>query len=161
MRTTGAGEETAEMMVQKLMLIVSVATLSAALPLAADTETVDGIKWTYTVANGVASIGGGVMSSTAVPTYTPGTIAIPSELSGCPVTSIGNFAFLNCHNITSVAIPESVTNIGGAAFSYCSSLTSVTIPDNVANIDESAFSRCSGLTNVVIGLGVTRVGPSG
>ena len=30
--------------------------LAASLPLAAETETFDGITWTYTVANGVASV---------------------------------------------------------------------------------------------------------
>ena len=40
------------------------------------------------------------------------------------VTSIGDYAFHGCGNLTSVTIPDSVTAIGSYAF-YCSSLTSV------------------------------------
>ena len=45
---------------------------------------------------------------------------------GSDVTSIGEDAFLECTNLTSVTIPNSVTSIGGCAFEYCPSLTSVT-----------------------------------
>ena len=39
-------------------------------------------------------------------------IVIPSELNGYKVTSIGNYAFECCYNLTSITIPESVTSIG-------------------------------------------------
>ena len=42
-----------------------------------------------------------------------------------PVTTIGDNAFNNCNNITSVTIPGSVTEIGSFAFAWCASLTSV------------------------------------
>lgn len=35
------------------------------------------------------------------------------------VTTIGNFAFAGCTNLTSVVIPDSVTTIGDLAFSIC------------------------------------------
>ena len=44
------------------------------------------------------------------------------------VTSIGEHAFDNQRQLTSITIPESVTSIGAAAFSQCYSLTSITIP---------------------------------
>ncbi len=41
------------------------------------------------------------------------------------VTSIGDYAFRSCENLTSVTIPDSVKSIGNDAFFDCTSLTSV------------------------------------
>ena len=64
------------------------------------------------------------------------------------VTTIGCYAFSNCHSLRSVTIPDSVTTIENCAFFYCSSLTSVTIPDSVTTIGEEAFGGCISLTSV-------------
>ena len=58
--------------------------------------------------------------------------------------SIGDLAFAECSNLTSVVIPNSVTSIGWDAFNGCSGLTSITIPNSVTNIESYAFYRCSG-----------------
>ena len=42
------------------------------------------------------------------------------------VTNIGNYAFDNCINLTSVTIPNSVTSIGGSAFDGCRDLKQIT-----------------------------------
>lgn len=55
------------------------------------------------------------------------------------MTSIGQYAFDGCNNLTSITIPESVTTIGYYAFNQCSSLSSITIGDNVTSIGLSAF----------------------
>ena len=59
------------------------------------------------------------------------------------VTSIGNYAFHWCSNLTNVAIPSSVTSIGQKAFYDCTGLTSVTIPSSVTSIGQKAFYNCS------------------
>ena len=74
------------------------------------------------------------------------------------VTTIGEWAFAHCYNLTSITIPDSVTTIGECAFQGCSSLTSVTIGDSVTTIGERAFWDCSSLTSVTIGDSVTTIG---
>ncbi|MDD2234901.1 MAG: leucine-rich repeat domain-containing protein [Desulfitobacteriaceae bacterium] len=126
--------------------------------------------FTYTVADEEATITGynGPLEVAVV---------IPETLGGCPVTSIGNDAFVDKY-LTSVTIPNSVTNIGAKAFdnNYLKSviipkgvtsigerafanndLESVTIPENVTNIGESAFSW-NQLTSVTIPNSVTSIG---
>ena len=49
-------------------------------------------------------------------------------------------------NITKdLIIPDSVTSIGDWAFAQCTDLTSVTIPDSVTSIGDGAFYRCGNL----------------
>ena len=82
------------------------------------------------------------------PTYT-----IPSS-----VTGIGNSAFSNCSNLTSVIIPNSVIGIGIGAFYNCSGLTSIAIPNGVMSISNGAFYGCSGMTSVTIPDSVSSIG---
>ena len=52
--------------------------------------------------------------------------------------------------VTDLIIPDSVTSIGEYAFYGCSELTSITIPESVTSIGDYAFSGCSGLTSITI-----------
>lgn len=107
-------------------------------------------------------------------------IDIPSELEDLPVTSIGEGAFLDCDQLTSVRFPNSleiigngafcnckslesiylphVTTIGMSAFSNCTALKSVDILCDLTTIGDEAFSACSSLTSIVIPDGVTTIG---
>ena len=64
------------------------------------------------------------------------------------LNAIGQSAFYNCTNMTSIILPNSVTMIGGSAFSGCNALTSIVIPNSVTSIGDSAFSSCSGLGQI-------------
>src|SRR5258705_489924 len=75
-----------------------------------------------------------------------GAVTIPDTINGLPVTSIGDVAFLQRTNLTSVTIGSNITNIGNYAFASCSSLTNVTIPNSVTRMGNWAFSSCSNLT---------------
>ena len=81
------------------------------------------------------------------------SITIPNS-----VTSIGNSAFKNCKNLTSVTISNSVKTIGGDTFSGCTSLKNVTIPDSVTSIEYGAFYNCKNLVNVTIPNTLTNIG---
>ena len=84
-------------------------------------------------------------------------VDIPAELSGKPVTEIGEWAFAYCSSLTEVTIPKSVTSIRAFAFRSCSSLTKAIIPEGVTSIGESAFQSCSSLTEVTIPKSVTSI----
>lgn len=88
--------------------------------------------------------------SSAIPTDTAGDLIVPSALRGYKVVSIGNQAFYNCNNLTSVTIPEGVTNIADQAFYNCSSLTNVMFPSTLKSIGASAFIGCGSLQKVDI-----------
>ena len=76
--------------------------------------------------------------------------AIQTVVIGKDVTSIGNCAFYNTTELTSVTFEggSKLTNIGQAAFGSCRKLTSITIPFSVTTIGANAFEWCSGLQSV-------------
>ncbi len=74
------------------------------------------------------------------------------------VTSIGDYAFYYCDNMTELTIAGSVTSIGYGAFFYCISLETLTIPDTITSIGDYAFQKCHGLTDLTIGSGVSNLG---
>ena len=80
------------------------------------------------------------------------SVKIPSS-----VTSIGEYAFVDCTGLTDVVIPSSVTSIGEYAFKNCTGLTDVVIPSSVMSIGQYAFEGCSCLTNITILEGVTSI----
>jgi hypothetical protein len=88
----------------------------------------------------------------------PWAVAIPTNINGRLVTSIGTNAFASLTNLASVTIPGSVISIGSGAFEFCTNLASVTIPGSLTSIGDVAFYDCSDLTNVAIPCGVTNIG---
>ena len=90
------------------------------------------------------------------------TVTIPEKVTynevEYAVAKIGNWAFSDCNNLTSVTIPNSVTSIGDAAFSDCKNLISLTLPNSLTSIGRWAFYDCKGLTSVAIPSSVTSIG---
>ena len=77
------------------------------------------------------------------------------ELGG-GVTSIGKSAFFKCTQLSSIAIGSGVTSIGTSAFNGCTALTNANIGSGV--IGATAFQDCTRLTDVTLGDGVTSIG---
>ena len=94
---------------------------------------------TYTIPNGVTTIGDNVFLSCTKLT----SVVIPNG-----VTTIKSGAFYDCRSLISITIPNSVTTIESAAIRFCTSLTSVTIPASVTSVGAWAFSECYSLKEV-------------
>lgn len=90
-----------------------------------------------------------------------GSVTIPSSVSNdgtvYDVTLIGDSAFANCYNLTSVSIPNTVTAIDKAAFYNCIALTGITIPNSVTTIGGCAFWSCARLKSLSLGNGLTTI----
>lgn len=78
-----------------------------------------------------------------------GKIVIPAtveiEEQEYTVTSIGQYAFHGCKNVTSVIMPETIKAIEDWSFYDCNSLSSLTIPKEVASIGSQVFIYCYAL----------------
>lgn len=75
---------------------------------------------------------------------------VKQYILGEDVTGIGNYAFYNCSNMTSINIPSSLIGIGNNAFNGCTGLSSINIPKSVTSIEKSAFKECTNLSKVII-----------
>lgn len=69
------------------------------------------------------------------------SVSLPNSLS-----QIGESAFAGCKNLKSVVIPVGVTHIGGGAFIFCEGLIDVYIPDTVSEIGNGAFLSAHSVT---------------
>ena len=78
------------------------------------------------------------------------SLAQVSFAANSSLTTIGNWAFYNCHELQSLAIPEGVTEIGKAAFYGCSYLKDVTLPASVQAIGDNAFALCSKMAKLQV-----------
>ena len=72
--------------------------------------------------------------------YAKGELTIPEfSPEGELITKIGDGAFKNCYEITSLTIPDSIRNIGEEAFKNCVKLKKVFIGDGLETLGTDAF----------------------
>ncbi|MBQ1413133.1 MAG: Ig-like domain-containing protein [Clostridia bacterium] len=71
-----------------------------------------------------------------------GDVVIPGTVNEIPVTAIGECAFENCAELTSVYLPDSVEQIGARAFAGCGQLAEVHLANASATVAEDAFEGC-------------------
>lgn len=167
------------MMKKACILLVCLALLVACLPpltVGADAAVAegtcgDGVHWTLSDGGTLTLSGTGPMTDYSYPVK-PSNYSTKLDISQCApwyahrlsidkvvieqgITSIGNYAFSDCRNLTAADIPDTVTGIGRFAFNECTALREVTIPEGVTQIGYRAFCTCESLTNVTIPEGVS------
>lgn len=84
--------------------------------------------------NDVSEVGGALYSVSSDKTYcvltgvkdgTSAIVVIPDNVSGVPITVIGESAFASAVELEEIVIPESITSIGNDAFGSCAALESI------------------------------------
>uniref|UniRef100_UPI0025D95B84 leucine-rich repeat domain-containing protein n=1 Tax=Ruminococcus sp. TaxID=41978 RepID=UPI0025D95B84 len=102
-----------------------------------------------------------------------------NEKDGGIITSIGNGVFIDCKNMNSINMPQTIKSIGKNAFRGCASLSEVSydeydyekekvievkypkgklvMPKAITSIGEYAFSGCASLTDIVIPKTITEI----
>ena len=118
----------------------------------AETATVDGLLWQYSVSDGKATVEKLLTSGVE-------NVVIPGEINGCKVVTIGNEAFSRDTVIKSVVIPEGVTVIGDYAFYSCQVLMDAKLPSTLKRIENCAFYD-SYLRQISLPFGLEYLGPS-
>lgn len=129
-------------------------------------ECGDNLLWTFNTENSTLTISGtGAMENysweaeNTAPWYSFRS-DIKTVVIDSGITTIGDYAFFNCCNLTLVSISESVKSIGEQSFRHCEMLENLTIPEGVTEIGFGAFVDCMGLTNITIPDSVTNIGES-
>ena len=83
--------------------------------------------------------------------YVSGTVGeelvIPDTLGGYPVRAIGACCFMDCSQITTLVLPDSLYAIDECAFFGCNGLTEVLLPSSVMYLGSGAFAYCENLTS--------------
>lgn len=77
-----------------------------------------------------------------------GSLVVPAELDGIPVSALAEYAFDERRNLTSLTISDGIRVIGKRAFWWCTRLRSVTIPPSVTQIGTNAFWRTYKLADI-------------
>ena len=118
------------------------------------TGTIGSIQWTLDTESGVLTIYGtgnmrnyhgnwdyGCRGNGNAPWYNYRT-RIKSVVIEDGVTSIGNAAFYQCTNLTSISMPPSLTKISYEAFRGCSNMEEITIGSGVCTIQDRWVTDC-------------------
>ncbi len=133
-------------------LLAAAAVAAFGLPgsAAADSQTVDGVEWSYAVYNG-----GEATVTGAAPAA--GDLVIPAELGGYPVRIVGGAAFDGCSELVSVAM-SSVRVIEDYAFHDCTALESVSLGNRIEELNWGVFNGCDSLLELTLPESVTYLG---
>ena len=76
------------------------------------------------------------------------------------ITSIGDYAFYVCSQVSDVTLPEGLISIGAKAFSGATGLVSCNFPSSLSEIGEYAFYNCKKLSTASLHNGISVINPS-
>lgn len=131
---------------KKLLLFILLVMMQPMTILADERVAIDGIKYDL-----VSNSKQAVVISFDNGKY-KGDVVIPSSVNyygvTYNVTRIGDGAFQNCTELTSVKLPSNITDLGLYSFSGCTRLISVNIPSKVSYIGNYAFDGCISLKSI-------------
>lgn len=136
----------------QLMLVLATATISVK---AADYDAkIDGIYYNFSPETQEASVTYQYFWGCAYNGFAyKGDVVIPSTVQYNDetywVTSIGDYAFVDCDSLTSVTLPVTVDSIGNLAFQF-SGLTSVRLPATVHHLGVNPWALCPGITSITV-----------
>ena len=105
---------------------------------------------TFVFGNSLQTVGDGAFSSTAL---------AAADLSACDrLTSIGDWAFSFCKELSSIALPAKLKHIGKGAFFDCRSLAAVDMPETTETIGDYALKGLENVSELEIPAATHRIG---
>lgn len=76
------------------------------------------------------------------------------------LTSIGENAFYGCNRLASIRLGEGLSEIAFGTFSECASLAEIRLPKSVQSVADNAFSGCTSLTSIMFYSELAEIGDS-
>ena len=121
-----------------------------------------GENLTWTLSEGTLEISG----SGDMTDYADGALApwfgvakeIKEIILSSEMTSIGDYAFYGCENVTSITIPEKVLEIGECGFAQCRGLVNLNLGTGVQVIGKGAFQECESLPMISFPASLKEIG---
>lgn len=78
-------------------------------------------------------------------------------VKGEKLKSVGAIAFVWCHSLSEVKLPNSVTEMGWRAFHNCG-LTSISLPNSLTELPKEAFRACKSLKTIKLPDNLLKIG---
>lgn len=73
------------------------------------------------------------------------------------VTSVGDYAFYNCPQLSEITFASTVKHLGSMSFALCEGLTELTLPDTIKTAGEQTFYQCPRLETVTLSAGMKEI----
>ena len=122
------------------------------------TDSESDLRYSYFEGSGTATVieeeSGAYQDMTSV--VIPASVTIDNAVYS--VTAIGDWAFQNCWQLTSVTLTDGITSIGDYAFNNCGNLKNIVIPEGIVSIGDYAFLGCQSLQRLELPSTLTSIG---